>query len=88
LCPSPKYTTFVLGEFEVFRRNLENVAKVPVDTGGSKGVKGFLSGVLTKVDYVDQKGSLGFVGDVFEVMAQVDRRLTKVNTVDRIIRVN
>jgi hypothetical protein len=31
---------------------------------------------------VDQKGSLGFVCDVFEVMAQVDRRLTKVNTVD------
>jgi hypothetical protein len=37
---------------------------------------------------VDQKGSLGFVGDVFEVMAQVDRRLTKVNTIDQIIRVN
>jgi hypothetical protein len=37
---------------------------------------------------VDQKGSLGFVGDVFEVMAQVDHRLTKVNAVDRIIRVN
>jgi hypothetical protein len=37
---------------------------------------------------VDQKGSLGFVGDVLKVMAQVDRRLTKVNTVDRIIRVN
>jgi hypothetical protein len=37
---------------------------------------------------VDQKGSLGVIGDVFEVMAQVDRRLTKVNTVDRIIRVN
>jgi hypothetical protein len=37
---------------------------------------------------VDQKESLGFVGDVFEVMAQVDRRLTKVNTVDRFIRVN
>jgi hypothetical protein len=31
---------------------------------------------------------LGFVGEVFEVMAQVDRRLTKVNSVDRIIRVN
>jgi hypothetical protein len=31
---------------------------------------------------VDQKGSLGFVGDVFEVMAQVGRRLTKVNPVD------
>jgi hypothetical protein len=37
---------------------------------------------------VDQKGSLGFVGDVFEVMAQVDHRLTQANTVDRIIRVN
>jgi hypothetical protein len=37
---------------------------------------------------VDQEGSLGFVGDVFEVMAQVDRRLTKGNTVDQIIRVN
>jgi hypothetical protein len=37
---------------------------------------------------VHEKGSLGFVGDVFEVMALVDRRLTKVNTVDRIIRVN
>jgi hypothetical protein len=37
---------------------------------------------------VDQKGSLGFVGDVLEVMAQVDRRLIKVNIVDRIIRVN
>jgi hypothetical protein len=31
---------------------------------------------------------LGVVGDDFEVMAQVDRRLTKVNSVDRIIRVN
>jgi hypothetical protein len=37
---------------------------------------------------VDQRVSLGFVGDVFEVMAQVDHRLTKVNSVDRIIRVN
>jgi hypothetical protein len=37
---------------------------------------------------VDQKGSLGFVGDGFKVMAHVDRRLTKVNTVDQIIRVN
>jgi hypothetical protein len=36
---------------------------------------------------VDQKVSLGIVGDVFEVMTQVDHRLTKVNTVDRIIRV-
>jgi hypothetical protein len=37
---------------------------------------------------VDQKVSLGFVGDVFEVMAQVDHRLTKVNPIDWIIRVN
>jgi hypothetical protein len=37
---------------------------------------------------VDQKGSLGFVGDVFGVMTQVGRRLTKVNPVDRIIRVD
>jgi hypothetical protein len=37
---------------------------------------------------VNQRVSLGFVGDVFEVMAQVDRRLTKVNTVDLAIRVN
>jgi hypothetical protein len=35
---------------------------------------------------VDQRVSLGFVGDVFEVMAQVDRRLTKVNSVDQIVR--
>jgi hypothetical protein len=37
---------------------------------------------------VDQKGSLGVIGDVFGVMAQVDRHLTKVNSVDRIIRAN
>jgi hypothetical protein len=37
---------------------------------------------------VDQKVSLGFVGDIFEVMTQVNRRSTKVNTVDRVTRVN
>jgi hypothetical protein len=37
---------------------------------------------------VDQRVSLGIAGDVFEVMAQVDRRLTKVNTVDPLIRAN
>jgi hypothetical protein len=41
LCPSTKYTTFVLEEFEVFRENLENVAKVPADTGGLGVFKGF-----------------------------------------------
>jgi hypothetical protein len=37
---------------------------------------------------VDQKESLGFVGEVFEVMAQVNHRLTKVNPVDWMTRVN
>jgi hypothetical protein len=37
-----------LEDFEVFREKLENAAKVPVDTGGSKRVQGVLSGVLTK----------------------------------------
>jgi hypothetical protein len=37
---------------------------------------------------VDQRVSLGFIGDIFEVVAQVDRRLTKVNIVDLLIRVN
>jgi hypothetical protein len=36
---------------------------------------------------VDQSGSLGVVGDVFEVMAQVDRHLTKVNSFGPIVRV-
>jgi hypothetical protein len=29
-----------LGEIEVFRRNLENAAKVPADIGGQRGVQG------------------------------------------------
>jgi hypothetical protein len=37
---------------------------------------------------VDQRVLLGFVGDVFEVMAQVDHRLTQVNAIDLLIRVN
>jgi hypothetical protein len=35
----------------VFRGNLENETKVSADTGGSTKSQGFLSGVLTKVDY-------------------------------------
>jgi hypothetical protein len=38
--------------------------------------------------WVDQGVSLGIVGDVFEVMSQVDCRLTKVNSVNLLIRVN
>jgi hypothetical protein len=48
--------------------------------------------VLTQLDQgltkVDQSRSLGVVDDVFEVMAQVDCCLTKVNAFDWIIRVN
>jgi hypothetical protein len=51
VCPSIKYTTFVLGEFEVFRENLENATKVPVDIDGSTRSQGFMSGVLTKVNF-------------------------------------
>jgi hypothetical protein len=51
MCPFTRYTTFVLGEFEVFRGNLENAAKVPVNMDGSTRCPGFLSGVLTKVNF-------------------------------------
>jgi hypothetical protein len=54
-----------------------------------KGVsKGFSVGFDKGLTNVDQRESLGFVSDVFEVMAQVDHSLTKVNTVDLLIRVN
>jgi hypothetical protein len=55
---------------------------------GQQGFRGFLLGFDHRLTKVDQSGSVGVVGDVFEVMAQVDRRLTKVNVFDRIIRVN
>jgi hypothetical protein len=51
VCPSTKHTTFVLGEFEVFRENLENAAKVSADMDGSTRGQGFLSEVWTKVDH-------------------------------------
>jgi hypothetical protein len=35
----------------VFRKNLENAAKVPADMDGSTRNQGFLSGVLTKVNF-------------------------------------
>jgi hypothetical protein len=51
VCPSTKHTTLVLGEFEVFRENLENAAKIPADMDGSTRSQGFLSGVSTKVNF-------------------------------------
>jgi hypothetical protein len=51
-----------------------------------KGVfKGFDQGFDQTLTMVNPGVSLGIVGDVSEVMTQVDRRLTKVNTVDRLI---
>jgi hypothetical protein len=35
----------------VFRENLENAVKVPADMDGSTRSPGFLSGVLTKVNF-------------------------------------
>jgi hypothetical protein len=48
-----------------------------------KGVfKEFDQGFDQTSTMVNQGVSLGIVGDVSEVMTQVDRRLTKVNTAD------
>jgi hypothetical protein len=55
---------------------------------GQNGFKGFDWGFDPTLTMVDQRVSLGFIGDIFEVVAQVDRRLTKVNIVDLLIRVN
>jgi hypothetical protein len=38
LCPSKKWTTFILVEFEVFRWNLENATKVPEWQGVTRGL--------------------------------------------------
>jgi hypothetical protein len=74
LCSSTKYTT----SRQKFRLTL-----------WVKGCSRGLTRVLTQPwPWVDQGVSLGVVGEVFEVMAQIDRHLTKVNSVDRIIRVN
>jgi hypothetical protein len=53
-----------------------------------EGQRGFGLGFDQSWSKVDQGGSLGVVGDVFEVMDQVDHRLTKVNSFDPIVRVN
>jgi hypothetical protein len=68
LCPSTNYTTFTFGEFEVFRWNLENAAKVLELTWMSKGFKGSLTRVLTKLDQswprlITRGCWLGFRGD-------------------------
>jgi hypothetical protein len=54
---------------------------------GQEGFKGFDEGFDSTLTMVDQRVSLGFVGDVFEVMAQVDHCLTIVTAVGRFIRV-
>jgi hypothetical protein len=62
----PKIKLELMAYEAMFATNLENAAKVPGDIGGSRGVQGVLSRVLTKGW---PRVSLGFVGDVFEVMA-------------------
>jgi hypothetical protein len=68
LCPSKNWTTYILGDFEVFRWNLENAAKVLEEVQRQRG----LTGVLTKswpqvgVDLIKRVITdcwLGFWGD-------------------------
>jgi hypothetical protein len=56
LCSSTKYTTFTLEEFEVFRWNLENVAKVLGDIRGSKGVQRVWLGFWPNLDHSWPRG--------------------------------
>jgi hypothetical protein len=41
LCPSTRWRTFIKVDFQVFRWILENAAKVPADSYGHQGWRGF-----------------------------------------------
>jgi hypothetical protein len=90
LCPSKNWTTFILGDFEVFRWNLQNAAKVPEDVQRHWGFRWGLTMPFTKVDHnwvlTWSRGSLEIVGEVFEVRTQVDHGLTNVCMFDSAIR--
>jgi hypothetical protein len=95
LCPSKNWTTFILVDFEVFRWNLENAAKVPEDVHRHQGFSWVWPCLWPKFDHKGvltwSRGSLGVVGSVFEVMAYVDLGLTNVswlNSADSVISVN
>jgi hypothetical protein len=95
LCPSTRWTTFIKVDFEVFRWNLENAAKVPDDIHRRQFLSGVWPCLWPRVDHGCAKtwsrGSIGFIGEVFEVMTQVDRGLTNVSrfdSADSVISIN
>jgi hypothetical protein len=75
-----------LVDFEVFRWNLENAAKVPEDIHRRQGLSGVWPCLWPRVDHKGgltwSRGSIGVVGSVFEVMAEVDLGLTSVSRFD------
>jgi hypothetical protein len=95
LCISKNWKTFILGDFEVFRWNLENVAKVPEDIQGHYSLGRVWPWLWPRVGHTRvstwSMESLGLVGEVFEVMTQVDLGLTNVSrfdSADSVISVN
>jgi hypothetical protein len=81
-----KRTTFILVDFEVFSWNLENAAKVMEDTHRRQCLSGGWPCLWPRVDHKGvltwSRGSIGFVGEVFEVMTQVDLGLTNISQFD------
>jgi hypothetical protein len=92
VCPSKRWTTFILADFEVFKWKFENTAKFLGKALGSKGLTRVLTLTLTKVwpQGCDEliRGSLVIVELIFEVMTQVDQGLTRVNVFDLVISTN
>jgi hypothetical protein len=92
LCPSTNWATFILVDFEVFRWILENATKVPEDIQGHQGLSGVWPCLWPRFDYkcvlTWSIGSLRLVGEVFEERTQVDRDLTTVSRVDRLLWLN
>jgi hypothetical protein len=82
LCPSTRWTTFIKVDFEVLRWNLGNEEKVPDDIRRRQRLRRFWPCLWPRVDYgcvqTWSRVSLGFIGEVFGVMAQVDLGLTGV----------
>jgi hypothetical protein len=72
--------------FEVFRWNLENAAKVLEDIHLRQCLSGVWPCLWPRVDLKGvltwSRGSIGFVGEVFEVMTQVNHGLTNVSRFD------
>jgi hypothetical protein len=76
LCRSKNWTTFLLREFEVFRWNLENTAKVPEDIQWHQSLSGVWPCLWPKFVHkcvlTWSRGSLGLVGEVFETQVDYD----------------